>query len=224
MSKYTVQLRWVLEQELRDKLGDDYNEAQLLDERNWKLAWGKLGLDTYPLSKVKKRDDLNRKFIRRFFFREIGAETVAQWRFILVRRLFEIMPYYNALYDMLDKSDPYDEIDMRYTNDVMSTSDTDTESNTEDTSRDTVSDTPMGMLESDPNAIESGRYASGGSYTKGTGHSDSHTDGSGTVDQDRTEKGRRHSIGRLMSEYEQGIVNIDERIMEDLEECFMGLW
>ena len=55
-------------------------------------------LDTYPIFNEDYRSYLNQKIINHFYFREIGAETPDRFNFYLERKMREIMPLYNQLY------------------------------------------------------------------------------------------------------------------------------
>ena len=75
MAKYTVELRTLIES------GFD------------------LGLDTYPIFDENYRKELNRKIINHYYFREIGFETPALFRFYLNTAMAENMVYFNQLYN-----------------------------------------------------------------------------------------------------------------------------
>ena len=57
-----------------------------------------LGLEQYPIFDETYRDTLNDKIIKHYWFYEIGHETESMFRFALNRKMAEIMPYYNQLY------------------------------------------------------------------------------------------------------------------------------
>lgn len=87
MSNYTTQLRWLVE------------NTPTFD----------FGLQDYPLFVFKNinqgidyRKHLNDKIIEHYYFREIGFETPALFKRFLNRKLNEIMPYYNQLYESVD--------------------------------------------------------------------------------------------------------------------------
>lgn len=92
MSKYTTLLRWIIEQELD-------NRGLRHEENNWKYIYNKIGLADYPIFNENYREELNNKIIRRYYFREIGLETAELFRWYMRREMFEIMPYYNQLYE-----------------------------------------------------------------------------------------------------------------------------
>lgn len=58
-----------------------------------------LGLADYPIFNEEYRRTLNNKIIEHFYFREIGFETPQLFKRFLNRKLNEIMPYYNKLYE-----------------------------------------------------------------------------------------------------------------------------
>lgn len=91
MSKYTTQLRWPIEQKLKD-LGKSFSED------NWPALYNMLGLDDYPIFDESYRQTLNDKIIRAYYFREIGFETMGMFRWQMHRFMHEIMPYYNQMY------------------------------------------------------------------------------------------------------------------------------
>lgn len=96
MSDYTTQLRWPVEQRQRETLSnpDDYSQC-----------YSMLGLDKYPIFDESYRAQLNDKIIRHFYFREIGFETLAQFRWYMARTMNENMPYFNQLYNSLNLID-----------------------------------------------------------------------------------------------------------------------
>ncbi len=188
MSKYTTQLRWPIEQEL--------NNLNLENsEENWEQVYKFVGLDDYPIYKEEHRSVLNNMIIRRYYFREIGFETWGQFKWMLRRTMFEIMPWYNQLYEALEMlKDPLTSKDMHYeeswdiatTNDVVrdgtdklketvdgsTTSNVDgsgtvnTESSGTTSDRNVFQDTPMNGL--DTGAIRGLDYATNVTFDDGS--------------------------------------------------------
>lgn len=74
-SKYTIELRYLAEDENFNIFGFDYDfyEPQL-------------------------KQVFERKFIDHYYFNEIGCETVRRWQHMLRAKLNKIMPYYRQLY------------------------------------------------------------------------------------------------------------------------------
>lgn len=61
-----------------------------------------IGLKDYPIYKEEHREQLNKKIIDHFYFREIGLETPELFKRFLNRKMNEIMPYYNQRYKSED--------------------------------------------------------------------------------------------------------------------------
>lgn len=84
-----------------------------------------LGLKHYPIFSESHRQELNEKIVNHFRYREIGYETVTQFIFALNRKMFEIMPFYNQLYESEEleisalTNYSYDEISKKTGNDLL---------------------------------------------------------------------------------------------------------
>ena len=93
MSTYTTQLRWIVErlQHQNHSDPDDYT-----------ACYQALGLSDYPIFDENYRQTLNDKIIRHYYFREIGFETLAQFRWYMRNTMHENMPYFNQLYNSLN--------------------------------------------------------------------------------------------------------------------------
>lgn len=106
MSKYTTEVRFLCETEagLTESKGFD-NIESILD-----IATPKIFNFWFPIYDENYRLVLERKILKHYYVREIGAETVGLWKMFLSNRLNEIMPYYNKLYlsELLDFNPFYD--------------------------------------------------------------------------------------------------------------------
>lgn len=100
-----------------------------------------LGLKNYPIFSESHRQELNEKIVNHFRYREIGYETVTQFIFALNRKMFEIMPFYNQLYESEEleisalTNYSYDEISKKTGNDLLEKTGTDTNKQTGDSTR-----------------------------------------------------------------------------------------
>lgn len=232
MSKYTTQVRWIVEQKLDDlKLNHD--------ETNWDQVYTVLGLDDYPIFDELYRQTLNDKIIRHYYFREIGFETAAQFKWYMRQTMHEIMPYYNQLYKSENLiTDPLLSMNKDYTEewtrdevtktDNTSASKSDGISSTD--SKNVFQDTPMNGL--DTGAIQSMDYATNvtfdNSSSDSSNTSSSQAENAYTGDFDGTkkhnEKGYDKSQSELLQEYRKTFLNIDVQIIDELADLFMGLW
>ena len=219
MSKYTTQLRWVIEQAENDAHGT--YEPGIYTEASYK----KIGLSTYPIFDEEYRTQLNNKIIDHFYFREIGMETVANFAWFLRRKMNEIMPYYNQLYESVDLvTDPVNEIDVTYLEHIDSKSNNTANSTTTTDDSNVYSDTPMDFIEDGLSAIKNGNYATNANYDQGESNTDSTANTNSEQDRLRTEKGHRQSQSDLLLKYRETFINIDMMIIEELETLFMGVW
>lgn len=100
-----------------------------------------LGLKHYPIFSESHRQELNQKIVNHFRYREIGYETITQFVFALNRKMFEIMPFYNQLYESEEleisalTNYSYDEISKKTGNDLLEKTGTDTNTQTGDSTR-----------------------------------------------------------------------------------------
>lgn len=95
MSKYTTQVRFICEN------AADETESVGFDsiDRIISKAIPKIFDFSFPIWDENYRTVLCTKILKHYYMREIGCETVGLWKLFLSRRLQEIMPYYNKLYE-----------------------------------------------------------------------------------------------------------------------------
>lgn len=94
MSKYTTELRYILESYAGERTSVPYSGIDLVIEK----ARPKLFDFTYPIFDESYRPALESAIMRNFYLREIGEETAGLFKFRLATKMREIMPKYNLLY------------------------------------------------------------------------------------------------------------------------------
>ena len=229
MSKYTTQLRWIVEQ-----IGQGLPIPD--GQRYANAVYKYIGLNEYPIFDEDYRIGLNDKIIDHFFFREIGFETAGQFAFYLRRTMNEPMPKYNALYLAqltMDSQHPLSNYTRHKNEDWESHIDDDSTSTNSNQSeqhgRNVFQDTPMSLLDNSSSpTIQGMDYATNVTYDDGSGASQ----GRGTNERDRDDTGNRiideygnnRSWADLMKEYADKWQNIDMQVLDDLEDLFFGLW
>ena len=233
MAKYTTELRRIVEQAEMDAHGE-YTPYQYTS-----ASFAAIGLDSYPIFDETYKAKLNSKIIDHFYMREIGAETAGLFKLFMRRTMNEIMSYYNQLYEsegMVD--DPLSDRDWERTEgwgsekNSISSSQTDSTSTTSDDSHSIYSDTPMDMLENmaEGPTVANLDYATNVTYdeSQGTGTSkvEGQADSTSTDEGSRSikETGRNRAQSELLSEWRDTFLNIDLRILDDLEVCFMTVY
>lgn len=198
--------------------------------------WDDIGLSDYPIFDESYREQLNAKIIRHYEYYEIGHETVELFRHNLRARMFEIMPYYNKLYESERFNfDPLNNYDLRTVTDNVTNRRTNTKatesgtslSETTSNARTVNSETPQNLLS--PN----GDYATAAadSATSGKTTSESSGETSGETNDDDKSHGSVDVSGvsgvsrsGLLMDYRASLLNIDLMVISELESLFMQVW
>lgn len=187
-AKYTVVLKTLL---------DDENVKPLIDK----------AMSSYPLYEgttpttyymIPKRDELNKKILNYYKYREIGFETIGRFLDELEISLNEIMPYYNQLYKSIDilngVDDPFGNVDITETFEQetsgKSKGTSETNSNSQDTSnvntqnkdnsKNVKSTTPQDMTTIPAKDIDTVSYADEVNWNENSGNTNSNSNNSST--------------------------------------------
>jgi hypothetical protein len=243
MSKYTTELRYIIEKE---KMFPPSNDSLSLTNilNNYPLE-NESFIDPTRKDGKSRREVLNEKIINHYYFYEIGYETTPRFLFALQRRLNEKMPLYNQRYKSIDLDiNPIDNVNMTETfehtiDDVSTTtSNSDSTSNGENSSSmdnlSVESDTPATELsEAD---IKNNKYASRTNYTKdsnsNSGNSTQHNEGEMGITGNKTETYTRKEFGsskgytfaQNIEQWRNIMINIDEEIINELKDLFINLY
>ena len=100
MSKYTTELRWLIESVTAD-------QTNLTISQRITAAAPKIFNFNYPIWNESYKTTLETKILKHYFIKEIGMETVGLWKLYLEERMNLIMPYYNQLYETATKNYDY---------------------------------------------------------------------------------------------------------------------
>lgn len=233
MSKYTTELRFYLS--ALAGLEDSENVQDVLNE-----SWKKIFNFNFPIYDENHREDLCKKILLHYYFREIGMETVGAWKLKLQSKMVEIMPYYNNLYKVLDDefslaktNESYTEREYKGSYDFKgesSTTNTDTVNFSQNSSNiSKYLDTPQGGL----NGIISDDYLTSVNTsdddntqtTKNNATSESSTSNKNADEHSEIE--HRYGNSDLLdnvNKYNEELFNIDLRIINELSCLFMKLW
>lgn len=244
MSKYTTEVRYICEMNSGFPVNemDKYTPDQIID-----ASRSKIFNFSYPIFEESHRPELEKKILKHYYTREIGLETYALWQLKLNDRLNLIMPKYNNLYsaekEILNKAFANIDVDtINHTTDNENVDKTFNEtegSNVTNTHNDIdtkkYSDTPQGSITF--NEANKEHYwltdytelENNGGYNNqysGNKQNTGNTKSNGRRDFGQNEKGYRGGkvYFELMSEYEEKIVNIDMKIVNELKDLFFLLW
>lgn len=177
------------------------------------------GLNDYPIFDENYRETLNNNILYYYFEDEIGLETPELFKIYLNRTMNRIMPYYNNLYqaqkDLLEKG-LFNNINFTETSNrkVNSNSDSTTKG------KGLYQDTPQGQISM--TEFEDQNYATNLTLSNNT---DS-TSGKSNDDYIRTiigNNGNRYPV-ELLAEVRKNLKNIDDEIISELSDLFMGIY
>lgn len=232
MATYTIELRKICDIFGRDEVESWFKNYNLEDYLT------PTQIEQITKFNVWSKDRLASKIVDHYYMREIGYETPALFKHFANVYMREIMErelpkiYSNFLeYDPLSNVDFTEEYtrEIQGNNSNQGTSSSTSSSNSSGLS--VNSDTPQGQINKDE--ILKGQYASntGASETESQIQDSTTTETSGN--NSTIEKFTRHEEGdngviitnqRLVKEYREIIVAIDEEIILELNKLFMGLY
>lgn len=209
MSNYTTQVRYICESYagLVNSVGaDDVNKVV-------EAAAPKIFMD-FPIWDENYRLTLETKILKHFYLREIAHETVGLWRLRLDTYMNELMPVYNKMYAAVSQEfNPLFDVDITRTHDGEST-----DSNTSTgNSLNKYSETPQGSIQN----VVDGKYLTTAQANDAT----SNSSGNSTASYVERVTGKQGtgSYSALLREYIDKLVNIDLRLMAELEPLFFCL-
>lgn len=248
MSKYTTEVRFICESITghTESVGYDDTAQVIAQARPLIFSF------PYPIFDEAYKPTLETKILRHFYTREIGLETYGLWKLKLEAKMNEIMPYYNQLYrSELIEFNPLYDTDINTTghrdNDVTGSgsstdSGTDTRASADKINTwDLYSDTPQGGIngiqaaEDDPSLatnafLSNARHIIGdtaGSTGSTTYGKKTNTTSISNGDTDYVEHVygyRGKSPSKSLQEFRETMLNIDMKVIKDLEDLFFQLW
>lgn len=209
MSSYTTQVRYICETYagLTESVGvNDVNKVVA-------AAAPKIFMD-FPIFDEEYRLTLETKILKHFYMREIAHETVGLWRLRLDTMMNELMPVYNKMYSAVAQEfNPLFDVDITREHDGSSTDNTESTGN----SVNKYSETPQGSIQN----VLDGKYLTTAQANDAT----SKSEGSSTAKYVEKVTGKQGtgSYSALLREYIDKLVNVDLRLMNELEPLFFSL-
>ena len=220
MSRYTVELRDIVENTSREEVEafftdynlEDYLTAQEIQVINERGTWSK--------------EKLARKIVDHYYMREIGLETVGLFKLKAKVAMQEIMEEKLPLiYSAAIKYDPLVNVD--YTEDYDSSSSNNQSGKSKGTSSglSVNSDTPQGQISK--SAILAGNYASSTGANENESSSEDISNSNGSQSYTKHVKGNSGvsaTAQKMVQQYRENIIMIDRDIIKDLASLFMGIY
>ena len=232
MAKYTIELRRICDIYGRDEVENwfkDYGMNKYLTPTQ---------IEQIQKFNVWSKDRLATKIVDHYYMREIGFETPALFKHYAKVKMQEIMErQFPKIYSNFLEYDPLSNVDFteEYTREITGTGKNEGNSNSNSSNNasglNVSSDTPQGQISKQD--ILNGTYASNTNASETESSINDNTITTSNSESNTIEKFTRHEEGdngviitnqRLVKEYREIIVAIDEEIINELNKLFMGLY
>lgn len=228
MATYTVELRKLCELYGRDEIENWFKDYKIEDYLT------PVQIEQIEKFDVWSKDRLARKIVDHYYMREIGLETPELFKHYAKVYMQEIMErQFPKIYSNFLEYDPLSNVDFTetYTREIEGSSEGTSASNSKNnaTGQNINNDTPQTRITKQD--LQTGAYASqvNQSDTETTIEDETNAQSSSNT----IEKFTRHEEGdngviitnqRLIKEYREIIVAIDEEIINELSKLFMGIY
>lgn len=232
MAKYTIELRRICDIYGRDEVESWFKNY---DINNYLTP---TQIEQIQKFNVWSKDRLATKIVDHYYMREIGFETPTLFKHYAKIKMQEIMErYLPKIYSNFLEYDPLSNVDFteEYTREITGTGKNEGNSNSNSSNNasglNVNSDTPQGQISKQD--ILNGAYASNTNASETESSINDNTKTSSNSESNTVEKFTRHEEGdngviitnqRLVKEYREIIVAIDEEIINELNKLFMGLY
>ena len=220
MAKYTTELRNICDYYGRDVVESWFKSYKLEDYLTQKE------IDTITSQGLWTKDKLAKKIVDAYYFREIGQETPEMFKHYAMITMERIMEkQLQIIYSASIEIDPLINVDYKETYD-MAREGTDKSNGTGSSSGLSVnSDTPQGQI--NKTEILQGKYASATSAGESTSNSSGNSETTGKEKWTRTKKGNDGITAtqqKLIGQYRNILIAIDDNIIKELNDLFMGIY
>ena len=225
MAKYTIELRKVIENLYsRDEVEGwfkNYCLSNYLRQNE---------IETILNANIWSKDRLATKIVDHYYMREIGYETIALFKHYAKVYMQEIMERYLPLiYSNSIEYDPLINVDYKeeFTRNISGTGESASTSNNSASGLSVNSDTPQGQISKEN--ILAGNYASNTGASETESEISDTSSNSNTTDETYTKKIKGNSgvsatAQKMIQQYRENIIAIDEQIIKELDKLFMGLY
>ena len=228
MATYTMELRKVIDYYSREEVENWFKSYEI---ENYLTP---LQIEQITKFGVWSKDRLAKKIVDHYYMREIGFETPALFKHYAITTMNEIMErYLPKIYSNFLEYNPLSNVDFteEYTREIIGSAENEGKSNSNSNSSGMAinNNTPQTNIQKQD--LENGIYASNVNQTDTNIEDETNT--SSSASSNTIEKFTRHEEGdngviitnqRLVKEYREIIVAIDEEIIQELNSLFMGIY
>ena len=224
MSKYTIELRSIIEYQGRDEVEGYFKDYCI----NNYLRPNEV--ESILSANIWSKDRLASKIVDHYYMREIGYETIGLFKHYAKVYMQEIMERYLPLiYSISINYDPLVNVDYEetFTRNITGSAESESNSVNEASGLSVNSDTPQGQI--NKQSILGGQYASNTGASETSSNIQDNTSNSNTTDETYSKKVKGNSgvsatAQKMVEQYRQNIIAVDEKIIKELDKLFMGLY
>ena len=224
MSKYTIELRTIIDYQGREEVEGYFKDYCI----NNYLRPNEV--ETILSANIWSKDRLASKIVDHYYMREIGYETIGLFKHYAKVYMQEIMERYLPLiYSNSISYDPLVNVDYTesFERNIQGNAESNSNSTNEASGLSVNSDTPQGQINKE--AILGGNYASNTGASETESSISDTTTNSNETDETYTKKVKGNSgvsatAQKMIQQYRENIIAIDEKIINELDKLFMGLY
>lgn len=224
MAKYTMELRTVIEYTSREEVENYFKDYCL---NNYLRPHE---IESILNANIWSKDRLASKIVDHYYMREIGYETIGLFKHYAKVYMREIMERYLPLiYSSSINYDPLVNVDYTesFTRNINGTGTSESTSENSASGLSVNSDTPQGQISK--TAILNGEYASNTGASETASTINDSTSNTNETEETYTKRVKGNSgvsatAQKMVEQYRQNIIAIDEKIIKELDKLFMGLY
>ena len=224
MSKYTIELRKVIDIYGRDEVERWFKDYELID------VLRQDEIRSIENAGIWSKDRLAKKLVDHYYMREIGFETPALFKHYVKVYMQEIMErQLPMIYSISIKYDPLVNVDYTETfeRNITGSGESTSNSSSNGSGLTVSSDTPQGQISK--SAILNGSYASQTSASDTENTINDNSSSSSNTDENYSKRikgnlGVSATAQAMVLQYRKNIYAVDEEIIKEMNKCFMGLY
>lgn len=225
MSKYTIELRNIIDNYYsRDEVESWFKDYCI---NNYLTP---IEVETILKANIWSKDRLASKIVNHYYMREIGYETIGLFKHYAKVYMQEIMERYLPLiYSKSIEYNPLINVDYEeaFTRNITGSGESESTSNNSASGLSVNSDTPQGQITKAN--ILAGNYASNTGASETESEITDSSSNSNTTDETYTKHVKGNSgvsatAQKMIEQYRENIIAIDEQIIKELDKLFMGLY
>lgn len=226
MAKYTIELRKIIENQLysREEVENwfkDYCINNYLRPNE---------VETILNANIWSKDRLATKIVNHYYMREIGYETIGLFKHYAKVYMQEIMERYLPLiYSKSIDYNPLVNVDYEetFTRNITGSGESESSSSNSASGLSVNSDTPQGEITKAN--ILAGNYASNTGASETESEITDTSSNTNTTDETYSKKVKGNSgvsatAQKMIQQYRENIISIDEQIIKELNKLFIGLY